>query len=181
MDALFFLSSDGVSIYLSIFWSLSLHPSNLRDQNFTLFAFTADSYNALAKQTRKSSQVFNLYSTCILPGHPLAWTCVYFGRSQINSHPRRRKFFTVWPPNTNRCKWIASHLYLREIFGLLRPALISESIWTPFASLYASSGFANLRGNLRVRPRLECSKADLHGAILSHATSFTTHLRHKKL
>ena len=141
-----------LSIYLSIYlffgfcfwlvkiWSLSLHPSNLsRSDNFTLFSFT-DSYQALAKRTNKSSQVFNWRSTCIFPGHPLAWTFVYFGRSQINSHPKRRKFFTVWPPNTNRHKFIASHLYLFQIYGLLRLAWTCESIWTPFASPYASSG-----------------------------------------
>ena len=48
---------------------------------------------ALAKRTRKSTQVLDLHSTCVSFGHPLAstcidlrrlaWTCVDFGRAQI--------------------------------------------------------------------------------------------------
>ena len=31
---------------------------------------------ALAKRTRKSTQVLDLPSTCVSFGHPLAWTCI---------------------------------------------------------------------------------------------------------
>ena len=43
----------------------------------------------------KSTQVLNFLSTCVSFGHPLAWTCVDFGRAKIRMQVDA-KFFTVW-------------------------------------------------------------------------------------
>ena len=51
---------------------------------------------ALAKCTCKSTQVFDLGPTCVSFGHPLAMTCLDFGRAQIRTHVDA--IFTVWPP-----------------------------------------------------------------------------------
>ena len=67
---------------------------------------------------------------------------------ELNSRANPRKFFIVWPPNASRHKLIVSHLYMSGIYNFLRLAWASEptceSVWPPFASPYASSGFANL-------------------------------------
>ena len=65
-----------------------------------------------------------------------------------SSNSSRRKFFTVWTLNASGHKLIASQQYMSGIYGFLRLAWTCEptceSVWPPFASLYASSGFANL-------------------------------------
>ena len=76
-------------------------------------------------------------------------TCILIlGVKGLNSYASRRKFFTVWPPNTSQHNMIASQLYMREIDAFLRFAWTCEptykSVWPPFASPYASSGFVNL-------------------------------------
>ena len=76
-------------------------------------------------------------------------TCILIlGVKGLNSYASRRKFFTVWPPNTSQHNMIASQLYMREIDAFLRFAWTCEPtykfFWPPFASPYASSGFVNL-------------------------------------
>ena len=69
---------------------------------------------ALAKQTvPKSTKVFDLRSSWVSFGHPLAliwmvlrWLALSWSSS--NSHASQRKFFTVWPPTASRHKLIAS-------------------------------------------------------------------------
>ena len=80
-----------------------------------------------AFKPHKSTQVFNLCSTCVPFGRLLALTSIDLQRlawtliEQSNSHASRRKFLTVWPPNASRHKGlIASHLYMREMYGFLR-------------------------------------------------------------
>ena len=77
---------------------------------------------ALAKRTRKSTQVLDL---------PFVWppTCVELHRlattyvdlrglwSSSNLHASRRKFFTVWPPSASRHKLIARNLLLYKRFN----------------------------------------------------------------
>ena len=48
---------------------------------------------ALAKRTRKSTQVLDLRSTCVSFGHRLAATCVDFGRAQIWTQVVDASFF----------------------------------------------------------------------------------------
>ena len=64
-------------------------------------------------------QVFDLRSTCVSFGHPLALTCddLHWLWSSSNSHASWRKFFTVLPPNASSHKLNASHLYVCGITG----------------------------------------------------------------
>ena len=104
--------------------------------------------NGLASR-RKSLPSFRLVSDLRFVWPPtcvnLRWLALTWSTS--NSHASRRKFFTVWPPNANQHKWIARHLYKREILRLLRLAwtyeLTCESVWPSIASPYASFVFAN--------------------------------------
>ena len=111
---------------------------------------------ALAKRTRKSAQVLDLrfvWPLICIDLRRLAWTCVDFGRVQIWTQVDS-SFFTVWPPSASRHKLIPSNLLLWKrinqlyawnlrLFATCEPTC--ESVWPPFASPYASSGFANLR------------------------------------
>ena len=93
----------------------------------------------------------DLRSTCVSFGHPLASTCVDFcvGRAQIWMEVDA----SFLPPSASRHKLITSNLLLRkrinqlyawnlQLFVTWEPTC--ESVWPPFASPYASSGFANL-------------------------------------
>ena len=50
--------------------------------------------NGLASQRK--------FSTCVSFGHPLACDDLHWLWSSSKSYASRRKFFTVWPPNTSR-------------------------------------------------------------------------------
>ena len=85
------------------------------------------------------------FSTCVQLGfrlathlRGLATTCVDFGSARI-----RRQIDASFHRLSNDTSWS------REIYGVFRLAWTCqstcESVWPPFASPYASSGFANLR------------------------------------
>ena len=142
MDALLFLSSE---VYLSFFFCWGKFGRSrythqiFRDQNFTIFTFT-DSYQALAKRNRKSSQVFNLRWTCILPRNPLAWTCVYLKLIRTQGYA---SFSPFGHPTQIGTSWLQVVCICMKFTARL--AWTCESIWTPFASPYISLGFVNLR------------------------------------
>ena len=93
-----------------------------------------------------SVQVFSLPSTC---GHPLASTCIDVGRAQI----RRQVDANVLRLATQlksiqvdrKSAVIINRTNMREIYSFLRLAWTyqptCESIWPPFTSAYASSGY----------------------------------------
>ena len=85
---------------------------------------------ALAKRTRKLTEVFDLRSTCISFGHPLAllaMTCDDLRRLaltlvEIKFVRKSTQVFTIWPPNASRHKLVASQVYMRKFtaFFVLR-------------------------------------------------------------
>ena len=97
---------------------------------------------ALAK--RKSTQIFELRSTCISFGHPATFVDFRQLWSSSNSYASRRKFFTVWPPNATRHKLIASHLWNFQLSVTLRE-LMSRLTWTYEPTC------VNLWADLRIR------------------------------
>ena len=96
-----------VSFGLPLLWT---HPSNLsRSDNFTLSLIHIKPWqNGLASHRRCSTCVHLAFCLAThLRG--LAFTLVDLKLI------RTQKFFTIWPPNANRHKLIASHLYMRQI------------------------------------------------------------------
>ena len=112
--------------------------------------------NGLASP-QNSTQVFDLRSTCVSFGYPLAlpcggitMTCVDFGRTHIRTQVDAR-FSHFGHPTQVDASWSqvdASQQYRREIHDFLRLAWTCEptceSVWPPIASPYARSGFENL-------------------------------------
>ena len=104
-------------------------------------------FKALAKWTRKSTQAdasFWLARSDLR----LVWPATFMDLRWLwwssNSYASRRKFVTVWPPNTSRHSLIASQLYQRAFRLAWTCEPTCKSVWPPIASPYASSCFANL-------------------------------------
>ena len=96
---------------------------------------------------RKSTQVFDLPSTCVSFGHPLEWTCDDFLWlwSSSNSYASRRKFFTVWPPNVQVDGRMQDNCIYVKFTSVCDLHELASRLANPFGRPYASSGFANLR------------------------------------
>ena len=147
MHALLFLSSDGVSIFFFCwkFGRFRYTHQIFRDQ------ITSHSSHSLThiKSWQNGLASHRRCSTCVhlafcLATHlrGLAFTLVDLKLIRTQGDA---SFSPFGHPTQNGHKWIASHLYLREIYGLFRLAWTCEPIWPSFASPYISLGFANLR------------------------------------
>ena len=81
--------------------------------------------------------------TCVSFGHPLATTCVDFGRAQIWTQVDASFFLPFGHPAQVDTSWYQLYAWNVRLFATCEPTC--ESVWPPFASPYASPGFANLR------------------------------------
>ena len=94
-----------------------------------------------------STQVFDLRSTCVSFGHPLALTCddLRWLWSSSNSYARRRKVFAVWPPKASRhetkfrtlcdlrIRFAPRHKSVRK--PVCKHASTCESVWPALTSV----------------------------------------------
>ena len=107
-------------------------------------ALTTKSWtNGLASR-RKLTQVFDLRSTCVSFGHPLALSCVDIGRAQIRTQVDAS--FSPFGHPTEVDTIRSEAIYLCVKFTTFATNCVNlRAVCLPIASPRASSGFENLR------------------------------------
>ena len=105
---------------------------------------------ALAKRTRKSTQVFDLRSACVSFGHPLVWLATHLRRlrSSSNLDASRRTLSQFGHPTQVDTSWSKVNWICIKFTAVCDLRELASRLANPFgrpgASPYASSGFANL-------------------------------------